>query len=367
MSMNPTQDYNKPSLKGIRRELRTKGTSAEAMLWKMLKGKQISGLLFRRQYSVGEHVLDFYCPSLRLAIELDGAVHDNAMAAGRDYLRDEELREVYQIETLRFENRIVFEQPQVIVNSIIEFSEFFHTPPSLRATPSTLEGEPVNSPPKTGQNSSPKVGEVPERAEEYEIEGGGSMKKRTYLLFSFLLSIFLFFSSCDNDLVSNKYCNLPARFTFSPVTSISQLNTSCKSMGQWCTITTFTKEIDGYTWVYASFANPQGSTPWPLSKLDNYKGYDMGLSGFIVGLPNIPEMGESEPVVTCYDLACRNCYDNFSTTKRMTLMESGYAQCPSCNRTYNLNNTGQVSSGDAGKPLFRYRVYFNGNTLSINN
>ena len=133
--MNPTQDYNKPSLKDIRRELRTKGTSAEAMLWKMLKGKQISGLLFRRQYSVGDHILDFYCPSLRLAIELDGAVHDNAMAAERDYLRDEELREVYQIETLRFENRIVFEQPQVIVNSIIEFSEFFHTPPSLRATP----------------------------------------------------------------------------------------------------------------------------------------------------------------------------------------------------------------------------------------
>ena len=178
MSMNPTQDYNKPSLKDIRRELRTKGTSAEAMLWKMLKGKQISGLLFRRQYSVGDHILDFYCPSLRLAIELDGAVHDNAMAAERDYLRDEELREVYQIETLRFENRIVFEQPQVIVNSIIEFSEFFHTPPSLRATPSTLEGE-LSSPPKTGQNSSPKVGEVPVRAVEYEIARGREYEKRT--------------------------------------------------------------------------------------------------------------------------------------------------------------------------------------------
>ena len=194
------------------------------------------------------------------------------------------------------------------------------------------------------------------------------MKKRTYLLFSYLLFSFLFFlTSCNDDLVSNKYCNLPARFTFSPVSSISQLNSACNNMGEWCTITTFTKEIDGNTWVYASFANPQGSTPWPLSKLDNYKGYDMGQSGFIVGLPNIPEMGESVSVVTCYDLACRNCYDNFSVTKRMTLQESGYAQCPSCNRIYNLNNTGIVSSGDAGKPLFRYRVYFNGNTLSINN
>ena len=358
--MNPTQDYNKPSLKDIRRELRTKGTSAEAMLWKMLKGKQISGLLFRRQYSVGDHILDFYCPSLRLAIELDGAVHDNAMAAERDYLRDEELREVYQIETLRFENRIVFEQPQVIVNSIIEFSEFFHTPPSLRATPSTLEGE-LSSPPKTGQNSSPKVGEVPVRAVEYEIARGGSMKKRTYLLFSYLLFSFLFFlTSCNDDLVSNKYCNLPARFTFSPVSSISQLNSSCNNPGEWCTIT-----LSGNKFYFTKSDGSQGEAN--RTAIEGYTGFYMGLSGFIVGLPNIPEMGESVSVVTCYDLACRNCYDNFSVTKRMTLQESGYAQCPSCNRTYNLNNTGIVSSGDAGKPLFRYRVYFNGNTLSINN
>ena len=181
-----------------------------------------------------------------------------------------------------------------------------------------------------------------------------------FLVSIFLVSIFLLFTSCNDDLVSNKYCNLPARFTFSPVSSISQLNSSCNNPGEWCTIT-----LSGNKFYFTKSDGSQGEAN--RTAIEGYTGFYMGLSGFIVGLPNIPEMGESVSVVTCYDLACRNCYDNFSVTKRMTLQESGYAQCPSCNRTYNLNNTGIVSSGDAGKPLFRYRVYFNGNTLSINN
>ncbi|WP_255518216.1 endonuclease domain-containing protein [Fulvivirga sp. M361] len=65
--------YNKPELKKFRKELRNNGTSAEATLWTMLKNKQLEGRKFRRQYSVGYYILDFYCTSERLAIELDGA------------------------------------------------------------------------------------------------------------------------------------------------------------------------------------------------------------------------------------------------------------------------------------------------------
>ena len=61
---------NKSDVTGNRKELRNHSTSAEATLWKMLKGKQIAGLKFRRQHSVGPYILDFYCPQIKLAIEL---------------------------------------------------------------------------------------------------------------------------------------------------------------------------------------------------------------------------------------------------------------------------------------------------------
>ena len=59
---------NKPELKSVRKDLRNMSTSAEATLWKLIKGQQIDGLKFRRQHSVGPYILDFYCPQLRLGI-----------------------------------------------------------------------------------------------------------------------------------------------------------------------------------------------------------------------------------------------------------------------------------------------------------
>lgn len=170
----------------------------------------------------------------------------------------------------------------------------------------------------------------------------------------------LVFASCNGELTSNKYCSLPARFTFTPVTSIPQLYSSCESMGEWCSI-----EATGSQFLFTKPGGSQGKAN--RTALDGYMGFYMGLSGFIVGLPNIPELGETMPVVTCYDWACRNCYDDFNVTRRMTLQTGGYAYCSRCQRTYNLNNTGQVSSGEAGLPLYRYRVYYGNNTLSINN
>ena len=49
-------------------------TILEIFLWSKIKNKQL-GYKFRRQYSVGPFILDFYCPTLRLAIELDGSQH----------------------------------------------------------------------------------------------------------------------------------------------------------------------------------------------------------------------------------------------------------------------------------------------------
>ena len=60
--------HNQPSQSELRRELRTHGTSAEATLWLMLKARQVDGVKFRRQFSVGPYVLDFYSPELRLCV-----------------------------------------------------------------------------------------------------------------------------------------------------------------------------------------------------------------------------------------------------------------------------------------------------------
>ena len=67
--------HNLQKLKKNRKKLRNSLTPAEAKLWSLLKGGRIKDRKFRRQHSVGPYVLDFYCPSERLCIELYGAPH----------------------------------------------------------------------------------------------------------------------------------------------------------------------------------------------------------------------------------------------------------------------------------------------------
>ena len=80
----------------------------------MLKNRQIDGARFRRQFSVGEYILDFYCPELKLGIELDGQGHYTIEGSLRDGSRDNRLS-ARGITVLRIENRAIFEnQPAVI-------------------------------------------------------------------------------------------------------------------------------------------------------------------------------------------------------------------------------------------------------------
>ena len=69
------RSFNRKEKKVQRKELRSNGTKYEATLWLILKNRQIDGVRFRRQFSVGEYILDFYCPELKLGIELDGQGH----------------------------------------------------------------------------------------------------------------------------------------------------------------------------------------------------------------------------------------------------------------------------------------------------
>ena len=100
-----------------RKQLRSNMTIAEAGLWRILKGKKIQGLKFRRQHSIGNYIIDFYCPSQKIAIELDGEIHNDITKRTSDYKRDLYLKDL-GITVLRFENKMVFQQPEMIVACI---------------------------------------------------------------------------------------------------------------------------------------------------------------------------------------------------------------------------------------------------------
>ena len=108
---------NLPYLKSIRKELRNNLTPAEAALWKMLKNRQLDGRKFRRQHSIGKYILDFYCPSEKLAIELDGEVHFQISWQEYDFERDLFLKE-FGVKVLRFENKMVFEKTNAVLEAL---------------------------------------------------------------------------------------------------------------------------------------------------------------------------------------------------------------------------------------------------------
>jgi len=70
-----TEIFNRRDQTTKRQGLRGNAPEAEARLWERLRGKQVHGAKFRRQVSVGVYVLDFYCPALKLAVEVDGPTH----------------------------------------------------------------------------------------------------------------------------------------------------------------------------------------------------------------------------------------------------------------------------------------------------
>jgi very-short-patch-repair endonuclease len=90
----------------IARRLRKAMTRAEVALWKRLRGRGLEGLRFRRQHPMGPYVVDFYCPAARLAVELDGEVHQNERAVARDAERDSWLRE-QGVRVVRIPNQVV--------------------------------------------------------------------------------------------------------------------------------------------------------------------------------------------------------------------------------------------------------------------
>jgi very-short-patch-repair endonuclease len=104
--MNSKFLYNPKTLKDRRRELRKNQTPAEQKLWTLISKDKISGLRFLRQYGVGPYILDFYCAKIRLAIEIDGEIHNKEERKIYDKDREEYLKTL-SIEIVRFWNNDV--------------------------------------------------------------------------------------------------------------------------------------------------------------------------------------------------------------------------------------------------------------------
>ena len=97
--------HNKKYLKERRKELRRSLTPAEAKLWTFLNKKQLNGRKFRRQHSINNYIVDFYCPSEKLIIELEGAIHLDFAQQNYDNERTRNLEELGFM-VIRFENKL---------------------------------------------------------------------------------------------------------------------------------------------------------------------------------------------------------------------------------------------------------------------
>ena len=90
------------------------------MLWRKIQNKQLDGHRFRQQHGFGAYVLDFYCPKLRLCIEVDGCVHDTPEQKQKDAERTEFLHH-NGIRVIRFRNEEVEGDIESVLNRIRQF------------------------------------------------------------------------------------------------------------------------------------------------------------------------------------------------------------------------------------------------------
>ena len=86
--------YNKLEFNERRRNLRLNVPPAETRLWGLLRRRSLHGLQFRRQHGIGAYVVDFYCPRLKLAIEVDGESHFQPKAVEYDRERNAFLQSI---------------------------------------------------------------------------------------------------------------------------------------------------------------------------------------------------------------------------------------------------------------------------------
>jgi very-short-patch-repair endonuclease len=106
-----------PNLKPASRRLRKDMTDAEQLLWSRLRRKQLHGAQFYRQKPLARFIVDFYCATAKLVIEVDGSQHFEAADRQYDHARTQAL-ESLGLRVMRFDNRQVLLETDAVVEAI---------------------------------------------------------------------------------------------------------------------------------------------------------------------------------------------------------------------------------------------------------
>ena len=132
--------YN-PKLKFLARKLRKNQTEAEKILWHKIRKKQINNLSFYRQKIIGNYIVDFYCPSIKLVIEIDGDLHHTDDSKRYDEIREQYLKNL-GLKIYRVNNIDIYKNLEGVLDGL--YLEVFKSTPN----PSfAKEGNPRKSTP----------------------------------------------------------------------------------------------------------------------------------------------------------------------------------------------------------------------------
>lgn len=105
---------------GRARQLRHAATDAEQHLWRYLRGEQLAGFKFRRQYPLASYIVDFVCIPARLVLELDGGQHLDAMDYDAERTRT---METLGYRVLRFWNDDVLLRADAVLEEVLRHLE----------------------------------------------------------------------------------------------------------------------------------------------------------------------------------------------------------------------------------------------------
>ena len=111
--------YYNGNLIKFSQNLRNNMTDAERRLWSKLRLKQLNGYQFYRQRVIGNYIVDFCSPALKLVIEVDGSQHYSADVASSDKIRDKYLQDC-GFKVLRFNDYEVLTNTNGVVENILE-------------------------------------------------------------------------------------------------------------------------------------------------------------------------------------------------------------------------------------------------------
>ncbi len=111
-----------PEIFKLAKELRKMETESEKLLWSRLHKNQILGLQFRRQHPINRFIADFYCPKIKLIIEVDGNIHELPEYQSHDLGRNDILND-FGITVIRFTNEQIIEEIDTTLEQIKIISE----------------------------------------------------------------------------------------------------------------------------------------------------------------------------------------------------------------------------------------------------